>query len=475
MGGLGLEGPGTGAGSTVEAADEAAVSNDTSADAPARRPQRYRKLSTLSATQLRAMDQQQLHNLLVSGVRQEQEGRRRVGVKAGSLAASAAEPSAERTEQRLQAGQSARYEHIRRRRGLSAFFITEQAEDPLQQLAAVYDVVRHEPLDQEPGELDSEQRRAGNSAAAASAAVQRHHRQLEQPRAAAQQQRRPSRAQRAVQQYDEGTLMCNYLPMIRQYLESQGRHMPDPRPAQQQQQTAGSSGAQDGAAGMEEGDEEAGSDSEYVYDLYAAAEGWGMGDGEEEQETRQAQDSEWWELHASGRAPVVQVRPACPGIAPDAAHLSLLKGRHGGRIAFCRSLLVPAKRFAADCDPNQCLYLFFPPLSLPQILDDDTWVVLEQSDADDSNDGTEDSNAEGYYAHDYPGGEHPPQGWRLEWTQQADSMQSSGWRGFMHAIRLACDRCAGQEPGAQLDLATPAQSPISLISLHRLPVCRGGV
>ncbi|KAI3428726.1 hypothetical protein D9Q98_007550 [Chlorella vulgaris] len=342
MGGLGLEGPETGAGSTAEAADEAAVSNDTSADAPARRPQRYRKLSTLSATQLRAMDQQQLHNLLVSGVRQEQEGRRRVGVKAGSLAASAAEPSAERTEQRLQAGQSARYEHIRRRRGLSAFSITEQAEDPLQQLAAVYDVVRHEPLEQEPGELDSEQRRAGNSAAAASAAVQRHHRQLEQPRAAAQQQRRPSRAQRAVQQYDEGTLICNYLPMIRQYLESQGRHMPEPRPAQQQQPPAGSSGGQGGLAGMEEGDDEAGSDSEYVYDLYAAAEGWGMGDGEEEQETRQAQDSEWWELHASGRAPVVQ------------------------------------------------------------ILDDDTWVVLEQSDADDSNDGTEDSNAEGYYAHDYP-------------------------------------------------------------------------
>jgi hypothetical protein len=43
-------------------------------------------------------------------------------------------------------------------------------------------------------------------------------------------------------------------------------------------------------------------------------------------------------------------------------------------------------------------------LMLPQILDDDTWVVLEQSDAEDSDADSHDSNAEGYFAHDYPGG-----------------------------------------------------------------------
>ncbi len=40
-----------------------------------------------------------------------------------------------------------------------------------------------------------------------------------------------------------------------------------------------------------------------------------------------------------------------------------------------------------------------------QIIDDDTWLVLEAADADDSDADSADSNAEGFYAHDYPGGE----------------------------------------------------------------------
>lgn len=38
-----------------------------------------------------------------------------------------------------------------------------------------------------------------------------------------------------------------------------------------------------------------------------------------------------------------------------------------------------------------------------QIIDDDTWLVIEQPDAEGSNSDSEDSNAEGFYAHDYPG------------------------------------------------------------------------
>ena len=45
-----------------------------------------------------------------------------------------------------------------------------------------------------------------------------------------------------------------------------------------------------------------------------------------------------------------------------------------------------------------------PPAPPPQIIDDDNWLVLEGSDKDDSDADSEDSNAEGFYAHDYPGG-----------------------------------------------------------------------
>jgi hypothetical protein len=60
--------------------------------------------------------------------------------------------------------------------------------------------------------------------------------------------------------------------------------------------------------------------------------------------------------------------------------------------------------------PSLCLC--HSPTTLPalpsplhtQIVDDDTWLVIEQSDLDDSDADSEDSNAEGFYAHDYPGG-----------------------------------------------------------------------
>ena len=73
-----------------------------------------------------------------------------------------------------------------------------------------------------------------------------------------------------------------------------------------------------------------------------------------------------------------------------------------------------------------------------QILDDDTWLVVETSDVDDSDADSEDSNAEGYYGNDYPeegvwnenssyssgsdfGGGKGHTGRRKEWFDESDT------------------------------------------------------
>jgi hypothetical protein len=281
---------------------------DAPAATPARRVQRFRKLSTLSAGQLRSMDQQQLHSLLA--IRQ-QESQQRVGLKAAALAG-ADNGSCQRAAASLQVGQAARYEHIRRRRGLSSFSITEQLPDPLQQLASVYDLVRHEP---EGAVHPTESATRGAQSAAwpqrNGGAAHLHEETgggARQPGGAPP--RRPSRAQRAAVQYDEGTLLCNYLPMVRQYLRSQGRDLPDPQPAAAEggaaeQQRQGGESCMEGVEG-----EGGPSDSEYVYDLYAAVEDGGG----EEAATGGTHEEGWWELHRGGRTPVVQVRrrPTAP-------------------------------------------------------------------------------------------------------------------------------------------------------------------
>ena len=160
---------------------EAGGATDEPVSQPAVRQQRFRKLSTMSAVQLSRMDQAQLSSLLAAGHGQQAAAPPRAAVKAVPTAPATA--SADRAAEALQAGQAARYEQIRRRRGLTNFTITEQAPDPLQQLAAVTDLVRHD---------------SGVPAGGGGAAV-----------------RRPSAAQRAAAQYDEGTLLCNYLPMVR--------------------------------------------------------------------------------------------------------------------------------------------------------------------------------------------------------------------------------------------------------------------
>lgn len=291
------------------------------AEQPAARRQRYRRLSTLSAAQLKAMDASQLSSLLASGSSSEaaaQLAQRRAPVKGGLQPAGGG--TAERAAGARQAGAAARYEQIRRRRGgLSNFSITEQAADPLEGLAAVVDLVAYPQEGSTAGASDA----AGNGSSSARTSSG----------FGGPQPQRPSRAQRAAQQYDEGTLMCNYLPMVREYLASQGKaDLPLPGSTA----AAGDEGSTPGADPMaaDAAAEEEGDADEYVYDLYAAV--------PEDEAGGEGQREAWQELHASGHAPVVQ------------------------------------------------------------IIDEDTWLVLEGSDADDSDADSEDSNAEGFYAHDYP-------------------------------------------------------------------------
>ena len=246
---------------------------------PAARRQRYRRLSTLSAAQLKAMDASQLSSLLASGSSSEaaaQQAQRRTPIKGGLQPAGGG--TAERAAGARQAGAAARYEQIRRRRGLSNFSITEQAADPLEGLAAVVDLVAYPQDGSAAGTSDAGN---GSSGARASSGF------------GGPQPQRPSRAQRAAQQYDEGTLMCNYLPMVREYLASQGK-ADLPLPGSQAGVAPGADPMAADAAAEEEGDAD-----EYVYDLYAAV--------SEDEAGGEGQREAWQELHASGHAPVVQV------------------------------------------------------------------------------------------------------------------------------------------------------------------------
>lgn len=294
MAGLGL--------GSQAAAEEAAAQApsgecvDAAAAAPAVRRQRFRRLSTLSAAQLRSIDGDQLASLLAA--QQQAAAARRAGVKSSDpsgTGAAAAAATAGRAAQQLQAGQAARYEQIRRRRGLAepasgASGTAALAEaDPLQQLASVYDLVRRD---------DNEE------------VVPAGATPLQPPQ-------RRSRAERAAAQYAEGTLLCNYMPMVREYLASQGRPLPaegevsagagSGQPssgADSQQPGASSAGsAQQVPPSGSQGHGPAGPDGEgedYVYDIYAALSEDERGEGGEA-------EAQWWELHASGAAPVVQV------------------------------------------------------------------------------------------------------------------------------------------------------------------------
>lgn len=168
LGGLGLEG-----------GSEPA----TGAQQPTRpQPQRFRRLTTLSAAQVSGLDEAQLaqllaaqqqhaqqqHTLLQHGEQQQEgqaaqneaaQGTQPPEPQAGVTAAVQAQPPAARggfaaplppfqQQQQHQPGPPAaggRYEQIRQRRGgLSVFRATEEGPDPLPGFARVYEVVRRE-------------------------------------------------------------------------------------------------------------------------------------------------------------------------------------------------------------------------------------------------------------------------------------------------------------------------------------------
>lgn len=274
------------------AATDGAAANgdaaDSSTPAPCRR--HFRRLATLSARQLSTLDQTQLQQLL-SQTRPQQQRAQQPQQGRGAAAAAAAE----RAQHGLQAGQTARYEQVMRRRGASASGQAQAAADPLQSLAQVHDVVRRD-TEEEQGQ---------------------HARQLGQR----------GRCQQAGPPYEEGTLLCNYLPMVREYLQQQQSEQTHWQ--QQQALAAGAAGA-GGAAGLGCSGEEGGeAGDEFVYDLYFAA-----SDAEE---------------------PGEELEDGCSGRRAPVVH----------------------------------------------ILNDETWLVLEGSDSEGAAD-SEDSNAEGYYANEYP-------------------------------------------------------------------------
>ena len=271
---------------------------------------RFRKLATLTATQLGALDERRLQELLAQwqnsrAVRQGGRGSRGnvaapsgAPISAGLAAAAAA--AVTRAQQGLQAGREARYEQVmRRRNGLTSFALTEAAPDPLPALAKVHDLVLRE---------------GGRGEGASQQREQQQQQSTQQPGG---QQHQGVQKQRRQQE--------------RQERDDQGG----------EQLEAGGGGGGGGGGG--EGAVETAGEGDYVYDLYAPAadDSDGSGGGEEgEGGKREA----WLALHAGGRAPVVH------------------------------------------------------------IVDEASWLVLEASDQEDSCADSEDSNAEGYHAHDYPGG-----------------------------------------------------------------------
>lgn len=228
--------------------------------AAAPRPKRFRKLATMTAVEMLETGPDKLKEILSAA-------------PGSGGAPSAAAPAAATVA-------ASRYEQIRRRGGLTNFEVTEAASDPLRDVSGLCDVVR----------MDAEGPGATTAAGLAP---------------------------------EESALLCNFLPMVREYLDEEAaKHGAD---------SAGDMDA-DG----------------YVYDLYVEA---SAADTEG--------DEGWHELHARGQAPVVH------------------------------------------------------------IVSDDVWLVEEASDADDSGDGSEDSNAEDYFGNDYP----------EEGAWDSDSSASSGGGG----------------------------------------------
>ncbi|KAG7672610.1 hypothetical protein Ndes2437A_g02611 [Nannochloris sp. 'desiccata'] len=247
---------------------------------PARiRPKRYSKLTTMTAAEMLQMGPEKLQKMLTTTATNSTT--EQIDPTSASIAPldSITVPNATTTVTATKKrsgnfgnGGGERYEQIRRRRGLTNFEVTESAVDPLRGVASVHDVVRiSEATDhqQQKGISGLDSRHGGNN----------------QPLSA-----------------EENILLCNYLPMVREYLDEEEEQ-------QQQQQH------QDGTTSDDVMDTDG-----YVYDLYIEAEqqypfgtttaGTGYnnsndtaGNGDEGIDEEDA----WWEMHIRGGAPVVQI------------------------------------------------------------------------------------------------------------------------------------------------------------------------
>jgi hypothetical protein len=216
------------------------------AEAAAAPAARFRRVSTLSAAQLGGLSAEALDALL------------RAGRKRGAGSDDAAAPPQPAARRK-----AARYEQVRRVRGLTLFERTEAAPDPLRAARGVYDVVAH-------GAEEAPPAPASPTAAAAAAA--------------------------------EEALLCNYMPMVREYLAASGGGGSGGGGS-----AARSTAAATGATEADEGAE--GGDGDYVYDLYVPGEESAAGGGGAGAEGDAGADEAagWWELHRAGTAPAVRV------------------------------------------------------------------------------------------------------------------------------------------------------------------------
>lgn len=114
-------------------------------------------------------------------------------------------------------------------------------------------------------------------------------------------------------------------------------------------------------------------EDEYALDVYAALP---AADAHEESEAGAA-----WEAHLAGRAPVVQASPGGGAL--------VTAGSDGGA--------------PVTAGTGRATGALTRGTNASQIMDDGTWLVHQCSDRDDTSQDSQDSNAEGHFAHDYPG------------------------------------------------------------------------
>jgi len=302
-----------------------------SADAaPARiRPKRYSKRATLTATEMLQMGPEKLQKMLTTTV--PNSTIEQIDPSAPCTApldskavlnaiTTAAAPATKKRSGNFRNGGGERYEQIRRRRGLTNFEVTESAVDPLRGFASVHDVVRiSEATDhQQQGRFMS----GGN---------------------------RSNGGKNQFMSAEDNILLCNYLPMVREYLKEEEEKHLDKNHQNSTTTTSTTDDVMDADG--------------YVYDLYIEAQqqypfgtttsgtGHNTINGTATHGDEGVDDEDaWWEMHLRGGAPVVQ------------------------------------------------------------ILNDDNWLVVEASDEDDTDASSEDSNAEDYYGNDYPDEEEDSEG-----------------------------------------------------------------